>query len=366
MAYNQTANSNPYTNYLNVNIREDKDSGAYDRTTKNTRTFEPANKDSNGNANLFQGTHSIKDITSFMLMRGVTDFGDLRQYNLYESGYSFLVVIDIPYFLSLLLQKNSEMGKVIRCHTHILEYEFRGLSGLDNITTETGQLTNGINSINIINKVVKQDAGTFTMNYQEKLGGTITKAHEIYLTGIKDPRTEVKTYHGLIAAGLIDAGYENEIYKLMYIVTDNTLLNLEKAVYLTSGQITNVPIGDIYNVEKGTYEFKEVAIEMNAYPITSRQVNNTANILLKDIYDTTVWREHDYAYDGAQVTQQYNDIPINNTKFWKASKASTNSYASGAATTNAQSHTVTLYGSQSSLQSDANSGNATTSGGTTP
>ena len=297
----------------NVNVDLDNTS----RTTKGTRTFEPdVNSLKNGNANLFQGTHSIKDITSYMLMRGVTDFGDLRQYNLYESGYSFLVVLDIPFFLSQLLKINTEMGKVIRCHTHILEYEFRGLSGLDNITTETGQLTNGINSINIINKVVKQDAGTFTMNYQEKLGGTITKAHEIYLTGIKDPRTEVKTYHGLIANGTMDAGYENEIYKLMYIVTDNTLLNLEKAVYLTSGQITNVPIGDIYNVEKGTYEFKEVAVEMNAYPIMSRQVNYSANSLLKDIYDTTVWREYDYAYDGAEQTMQYNDIPVGNTKFW--------------------------------------------------
>lgn len=291
------------------------------RATFGTSTFkiEHTHDSSNGsNQNLFQGTHSIKDITSYMLMRGVTDFGDLKQYNLYESGYSFLVVIDIPFFMSKLIAANTEMGKVIKCHTHILEYEFRGLSGLDNITSETGQLTNGINQINIINKVNKQSDGTFTMNYQEKLGGTINKAHEIFLTGIKDPRTEVKTYHGLIEKQILDAGYENEIYKLFYIVTDNTLLNLEKAVYLASGQITNVPI-DIYNVEKGTYEFKEISIEMNAFPITSRQVNYTANSLLKDIYETTVWREHDYAYDGAEDDIQYNDIPVSNAKMWNGS-----------------------------------------------
>lgn len=302
------------------------------RTTKGTSTFEIGvthiKDDKKVNANLFQGTHSIKDITSYMLMRGVTDFGDLKQYNLYESGYSFLVVIDIPFFMGKLISENEEMGKVIKCHTHILEYEFRGLSGLDNITSETGQLTNGINQINIINKVNKQSDGTFTMNYQEKLGGTINKAHEIFLTGIKDPRTEVKTYHGLIEKGIMDAGYENEIYKLFYIVTDNTLLNLEKAVYLASGQITNVPI-DIYNVEKGTYEFKEISIEMNAFPITSRQVNYTANQLLKDIYETTVWREHDYAYDGADDATQFNTIPVNNAKLWSGTYNTNNGSVSG-------------------------------------
>lgn len=249
------------------------------------------------NNNIFEGTHSIRDLTKFMLMRGVTDFGDLEQYNLFESGYSFLVVMGIPKFMKELASNNDEYSKIIKTYTHILEFEFRGLSGLDNITVDTGQLTNGINSINIINKVNKQSDGSFSATYQEKLGSTITKAHELFITGIKDPRTEVKTYHGLIEDGTLQAGYENEIFKFMYIVTDNTLFNLEKAVYLASCQPTSVPL-DIYVSEKGTYEFKDINVEFNGYPIMSREANNVANKFMGVIYANTTWREADFSYSG--------------------------------------------------------------------
>ena len=249
------------------------------------------------NNNIFEGTHSIRDLTKFMLMRGVTDFGDLEQYNLFESGYSFLVVMGIPKFMKELASNNDEYSKIIKTYTHILEFEFRGLSGLDNITVDTGQLTNGINSINIINKVNKQSDGSFSATYQEKLGSTITKAHELFITGIKDPRTEVKTYHGLIEDGTLQAGYENEIFKFMYIVTDNTLFNLEKAVYLASCQPTSVPL-DIYVSEKGTYEFKDITVEFNGYPIMSREANNVANKFMGVIYANTTWREADFSYSG--------------------------------------------------------------------
>ena len=103
--------------------------------------------------NIFEGTRSVKDLTSYMLMRGVTDFANLEQYNLFESGYSFLVVMKIPEFLKKLAAKNDEYKKIINTYVHILEYEFRGLSGLDNMTVDVGELTNGINQVNIINKV---------------------------------------------------------------------------------------------------------------------------------------------------------------------------------------------------------------------
>ena len=182
-----------------------------------------------GQTNIFGGTRSIKDVTSYMLMRGVTDFGDLRQFNLYESGYSFFVVMTIPEFLKRLRQYE-EYRKIIDNYAHILEFENRGISGIDNITTENGQLTNGINQINIINKVNKPSDSSFTANYQEKLGSTITKAHELYITGIKDPRTQVKTYHGVLGGsdGLAP-GYQNEVFRFMYIVCDNTSIDIVDA-----------------------------------------------------------------------------------------------------------------------------------------
>ena len=254
--------------------------------------------------NMFEGTHSVRDLTKYMLMRGVTDFGNLEQYNLFESGYSFLVVMDIPVFLKKLASVNSEYAKIINTYVHILEYEFRGLEGLEGMTAEYGQLTNGINEINIINKVNKQSASTFQMTYQEKLGSTITKAHELFLTGIKDPRTEVKTYHGLIEDGTLEAGYENEIFKFMYIVTDNTLFNIEKAVYIASAQPTNVQF-DIYNSQKGTYEFKDINVEFNGFPIMSNDVTAKASEFLANIRKNTTWRETEFKYSGISSASMY-------------------------------------------------------------
>lgn len=258
----------------------------------------------NASVNMFEGTRSVRDLSKYMLMRGVTDFGDLEQYNLFESGYSFLVMMDIPKFLKYLVSTNSEYATIINTYAHILEFEFRGLTGIDNMNADTGQLTNGINSINIINKVNKQSDASISMSYQEKLGSTITKAHELYLSGIKDPRTEVKTYHGLIEGGVLEAGYENEIFKMMYIVADNTLKNLEKAIYYTAAQPTEVPF-NIYESDKGTYEFKEISTSFNCFPVMSREVNRTAKNFLDTIYIKTTWMESDFSYSGVKDATMY-------------------------------------------------------------
>ena len=252
--------------------------------------------------NMFSGTRDIVDLTGYMLMRGVTDFGDLSQFNLYESGYSFFVVMGIPKFMEQLATKYpDDYGQIINNYAHIIEFENRGISGIDNITSENGQLTNGINSINIINKVNKPSDSTFSASYQEKLGSTITKAHELFLTGIKDPRTQVKTYHGLIGADSgLSAGYQNEVFRFMYIVCDNTLRNTEKAVCIASAQITSVPL-DIYNSEKGTYEFKEISVDFNGFPIMGREVNAIATKYRKKIFNNTIWNEYDMNYSSVYV-----------------------------------------------------------------
>ena len=313
------------------------------------------------NANVFAGTRSIRDLTKYLLMRGVTDFGDLEQYNLYESGYSFLNVLQIPIFIKNLMLVSEDYDRLIKTYAHVLEFEFRGFEGgLDNMTADYGQLTNGINQINIINKVNKPSDSTFSATYQEKLGGMMTKFHELYISGIKDPRTEVKTYHGLIgttalenpytiwaktitlnpggnnngangsdtvsaaelnyddsststetvgiAVSAMEAGFENEIFKFMYIVTDNTLLGLEKAVYLAAAQLTSVPF-EIYTGTKGTYEFKDISVEFNAYPVMCRQVNARANALLQHIYLDTCWREFDFEYGSLNKNVDVNGKP---------------------------------------------------------
>lgn len=236
--------------------------------------------------NMFSNLRQPKDLTKYTLMRGVTDFSKLEQYNLYESGYSYLVLVSIPAFLDKLKEKNTNYGTLINNYCHILEYEFRGLDGLDNITSDTSELTNGISTLNMITKVNQQSASTFTMRYFEKAGSTITRTHELFLRGIKDPRTQLKHYNGLIGSKAGDnvydpstVGYENETFSFLYLNTDNTGLALEKAVFIIGAQPTTAELS-IYESEKGDIGFKEVSVEMNGFPITGSAVDAEAKLIL--------------------------------------------------------------------------------------
>lgn len=256
--------------------------------------------------NIFSNLTQTKDLSKYMLMRGVTDWADLSQFNLYESGYSFFVVCKIPKVLEKLRAKSDEYQKMIDTYIHILEYDFRGLSGIENITSETGQLTNGIQNVEIINKVTKQSASQFSLTYMERKGGVISRVNELLLRAIKDPVTEVKTYLGLLEEGELEDGFENEVFSFMYIVADNTLMNLEKAYYIVAAQPTEAN-NDIFNSDKATIEFKEITVTFRGYPITGIKVQEKAKSFLDWIRVNTTWIESDFNYSGVNELVPYNN-----------------------------------------------------------
>ena len=262
--------------------------------------------------NMFSSLMSTRDLSKFTLMRGVTDYANLEAYNLYESSYSFLVLVQVPEFMKKLCDQNSEYKKMFDTYCHILEYDFRGLSGIDNITAETGELTNGISNVEIINKVTMQAASSFTMRYFERHGSVITRTHELFLRGIKDPRTQVKHYNGLIPKGLMEPGYENEVFSFMYLVCDNTLMNREKCIYIVAAQPTGAQ-WDIYNSEKGSIEFKELDVEFKGYPIVGRKINEKGKEFLDWIRQNTTWGEMEFNYTGVDNMTPYKKDIVNSS-----------------------------------------------------
>ena len=253
---------------------------------------------SNGEINyIFDGTTETKDLTKWSLFRGVTDWANLEQFNQFETGYSFLVVLSIPKFMKLLSEKNEKYRNLIETYVHVLEYEFRGLEGIENMSSDPNELTNGIKTLNVITKVNSQSNGQFTMRYYEKAGSLITKFHELFLRGIKDPTTQVKHYHGLIESGELEPSFANEVFSFLYIVTDNSLRNVEKAFYIVGAQPTSADF-QIYNSTKGTIEFQELSVEFNGFPIQNTQVNKRAQELLDWIRKGTIWNESEFTYSG--------------------------------------------------------------------
>ena len=235
---------------------------------------------------MFSNLKTPRDITSYTLFRGTTDFTQLQQFDLYESGYPYLIVVSIPEFLRKMADSGDEnVRNLIKSYVHILEHEFRGLeSGIENITASPVEISNGIQSINVINKVEAPSASNISMRYWEKSGSTITKMHELYLRSVKDPGTGFKTYNGLIGNGNDqirpeDAGFHKECFSFLYMHTDNTGLLVERAVYFVGCMPTSAELS-IYNGEKGNIEFQEVTCEFTAFPIMGSAINAKAKEIL--------------------------------------------------------------------------------------
>ena len=225
-------------------------------------------------------------------MRGVVDFGNLMQFAPYESGYCFLAVINGPAFAKQITD-NTQYGyfkDLQDAFIKILEQEFKGLSGIENISTETMEISDNISTLALISKVTQPSNGTISMQFTEKSGSLITKYISHYLRFIKDPKSQAKTYGGAINGGNAVSlpGFHKEVFNFLYICTDSTCLNIEKAFLILNAQPTEAAYSDLYNNTKGSVESKEIDVSFNAFVIDGSLANKLAHVYMRNLVKTGV------------------------------------------------------------------------------
>ena len=250
-----------------------------------------------------------RNVTEYTLMKGVTDFSNLKQFDLFETGYSFITVVSVPKFMEILGQQDARVKNLQDGVTHIIEGEFKGLSGIPDISANAGSISNGNNEMQLINNVTMDTSIQVDMSFYERSGSLLTNYLTYYLTGIKDTNTKAKTYHGLIENGIItDPGSDYETFTFLYYVTDNTCRKIEKAFLLANAQPTSAPLGNMYNSTKGSIDFQEISINFNCFPIMGDTVNKYAAMLLQNDLSTNTNRRlvldsNEYRYDvyGSKV-----------------------------------------------------------------
>lgn len=252
---------------------------------------------------MFRNTKGFKDITKYKLMRGVPDFGSLVQFNPYESGYAIFLICQMPKFIERLARVNTYYRSLMLNWEHIIEYEFKSFDGLEDMGADTIQLGDDLNNLNVISKVNMQSATEFSLTYDEKSGSPLTKFAHLYLSGIKDPRTQVKNYHGLIHSGDMEPGFENEVFTFLFINTDNTMREVEAAYLLLACQLNSAEF-TMYNFTKGDINKKDITVKFSGYPVRSAYVDLAARDFLKYlVLDTTGARQivinsNNYKYTG--------------------------------------------------------------------
>ena len=235
---------------------------------------------------VYDESYSINGVNSEYItdMRGVIDYGNLLQFAPYESGYSFIAVINGPAF-GVMSGTPATFKELQKSFIKIIENEFRGLDGIEDITSDTMEFTDNITSMSLISKVTQNTNSQITMRFFEKTGATITKYIADYLRYIRDPKTQAKTYGGAIKAGdsRLSYGPHKEIFNMLYIVTDATCLHVEKAFLLLNAQPTSASLSELYNSEKGNIENKEITVTWNCFVVDGKKVNEAAATYLANM-----------------------------------------------------------------------------------
>ena len=113
---------------------------------------------------MFNDLKEPRDVTAYTLFRGTTDFTQLQQFDLFKSGYPYLVYVSSPRFIEAMAEVDERVNTMIASYRHIIECEFLGFdSGLQNIEAETQELSNGQQTLNLITKVNAPSGQTFSM-----------------------------------------------------------------------------------------------------------------------------------------------------------------------------------------------------------
>lgn len=303
----------------------------YVNSTK-TNDFTAVNANANIK-NMFTNTKDFKDVTSYKLMRGVPDFGSLVQFNPYESGYAAFIICQMPKFIEALARYNTDYNKLVKNWSHIIEYEFKSFDGITDISADVIELGDDLNKINVINKVNMQSGSDFTLNYDEKSGSPLTKFAKLYITGIKDPRTQVKTYHGLIHNNLMEPGFENEVFTFLFIAADNTMREVEAAYLIVGAQLTDANT-DMYNYTKGEIGKKEISVKFNGYPISSPEIDLAAQDMLRFLLSTDakarqiVVNSNDFTYTGIEsISKTLKNYGASDTSLYPSLNSSPTAYS---------------------------------------
>lgn len=225
-----------------------------------------------------------KNLIQYSAFNGVTDFSQIGQFTMYEKGYQQLCVLSMPPFMTMLGEKDPQnAGLIVKNFQHILETEFKGLDGLPDITGDTGmQISDGINEVNLIGKVSRDTSIQISSTFYEKVGSPLIRFCEYYLTGIKDPMTQARTYHNLIKYGFMEPSYENEVFTMMYIATDSTMLRIEKACLLCNCQLTKADTSMYNGARADIGSNQEVTLEWTCFPVFGYEVDKAAARLLQN------------------------------------------------------------------------------------
>ena len=262
--------------------------------------------------------NSSRDLTKYSLFLGGLNVKAraLEQYDPLKTGYTRIFVVQMPKFMNRILPIASKNFK------HMIEYGFKSIDGIQNLTMEYEAITGGYAGRSFeIPTILKDETNAITIKVQEMSGSPVREYIEMWLSGISDPHTGLCHYHGALdkdsATG--NAGMEaiqaNQVAEMVYVSTDNTGREIEFACLL-SNMIPKVVKRDHYNYESGTHNAVEYDVEFTCTMYTSPDVNNVAKLLLDKYKILTNYLDFKSDYIMSNGKLEANKFADSNIEDW--------------------------------------------------
>ena len=261
-------------------------------------------------------------------MRGAVDFSNAGAFTLAEKGHSLLAVLDTPKMMTAIKNSSNSQNlkNIIETFPKIIEQEFKGLDGLDGMTSNTLEVSDNISTLNMLGTVEYPTNQEITMRFTEKRGRTILKYCSTYLRAIRDPRTRAKTYLGCADKSLkgkpfkdtdtkICPSLANEVFTFLYIVPDNTWTSVENAYLLCNAQLTKAPFDALDNFDKGDISLVELDLSFNTFVITeNKTVYKMAQEFLNSYVSIDTYQENKWNINSEKLQYSVFDNVYKNNK----------------------------------------------------
>ena len=163
----------------------------------------------------------------------------------YVSGYAFIYWLKVPSWVP-----NGDVFK------QLSQKNFKSFQGLQNqdLETEGAKMGFSVNETHYT-KSLGAKPSEFTLKYQEHSGSPLTSPYDAWVSGIRDPKTNIATYPAL--SGL-PYHSSNHTGTLLYIVTrpdanNFSGNNIEKSFLWTHVQPKRINM-EHYNFEQGSHD----------------------------------------------------------------------------------------------------------------
>ncbi len=225
----------------------------------------PVTIQSSTNDSVKQNTKGFENFSYFLGGIDVTD-QNLEQFTPYIRGVSRIFVHKLPPFL---MYDYAEFSKRFKAY---LETGYTSVDGIGDITVDFTDFEGGFAGQRYSTVSMSHDeTENVTIQVYELSGSPIREYLDLWITGVRDPRSGIAHYHGQLS----QCGYSerNHTMEMFYVNLDPTAQQIEYVAMFAHMMPTRVPKSHL-NYEKGNHDNAQLDLEFRTTKYESPAIND--------------------------------------------------------------------------------------------